>query len=82
LVHEHISAGYAELVLCETQRQLAQAEQTNTLPKGIALANMTVDEIIRKCKPAGPCIIVDRRLIEELWMGGSLTRTSECSVEL
>lgn len=53
LVQEQISGGFSEQILCEAQRQLADAEQTNTSPKGSAPADMPTDEIIRRCKPAG-----------------------------
>jgi len=54
LVEEHISGGYGEQIVCEAQRQLADAEQTNRLPNEPAPADMPVDEIIRRCKPASP----------------------------
>jgi lambda repressor-like predicted transcriptional regulator len=54
LVKERVSGGYGEQILCEAQRQLAEAEQTNKFPLGAAPAGLPVEEIIRTCKPAGP----------------------------
>lgn len=54
LVQERVSGGFGEQILCEAQRQLAEAEQTNKFPKEVAPADLPVEEIIRKCKPAGP----------------------------
>lgn len=62
LLKEHVSGGLGEQILCEAQRQLAEAEQTNRLPLGAAPADMPFEEIIRTCKPAGPTIdAVDRK---------------------
>ena len=49
-----MSGGYGEQIICEAQCQLANAEQTNRLPHGAAPIDMPVEEIIQKCKPAGP----------------------------
>jgi lambda repressor-like predicted transcriptional regulator len=54
LVQERVSGGFGEQILCEAQRQLAEAEQTNRFPKGAAPAGMPVEEIIKMCKPGGP----------------------------
>jgi hypothetical protein len=59
LAKERVSGGYGEQILCEAQRQLADAEQTNRFPPGAAPADMPVDAIIRMCMPAGPATDAD-----------------------
>ena len=54
LVQERVSGGFGEQILCEAQRLLADAEQTNRFPHGAAPLDMPVEEIIQKCKPEGP----------------------------
>ena len=54
MVKEQVSGGFGEQILCEAQRKLTEAEQTNRFPKEVAPADMPVEEIIRKCKAAGP----------------------------
>jgi len=51
LVRENLSGPYCESMLCDAQRQLANAEQTNRFPPGAAPADMPVAEIIRSCRP-------------------------------
>lgn len=57
MVQEKLSGPYCESMLCDAQRHLANAEQTNRFPKGAAPADMPVSEIIRMCRP--PALITD-----------------------
>ena len=51
LVQGKWSGGFGEQIVCEAQRELALAERTNQFPKNAAPADMSVSQIIRRCRP-------------------------------
>lgn len=52
LTKESLQGSYGEQIICEAQRELANAEQNGKLPTGAAPAAMPVTEIIQRCRPA------------------------------
>ena len=52
LTRESLPGSYGEQIICEAQRELANAEQNGKLPPGAAPAAMPVTEIIQRCRPA------------------------------
>ena len=61
---EGIWCAYAEQVVIETRRKLAEAEMTNSLPKEKAPAGMPVAEVIRRSGLAVPGLTDDLSFVE------------------
>jgi len=61
---EEISYPYAEQIVIETRRKLAEAEMTNTLPKEKVPPDMPVAEMIRRSGLAVPALADDISFVE------------------